>query len=96
MKMFTVREAAKTLSLHPETLKGWIRTGRLEAVKMGHSWRISEETLQRLIANGFPLASEATRKTGRPKGGSLLPKPDAILSAAQTAFEVEGAKDAEA
>ncbi len=34
-ELMTVREAAKTLGVHPSTLRNWERSGRLRAVRVG-------------------------------------------------------------
>ena len=51
MVWLKVTDVAKELSVHPETIKRWIRAGRLVAVKMNANgnWRISDEELRRFI-----------------------------------------------
>lgn len=50
--MYTVREAAEILSYTPETIRRFIRMGRIEAFKIGlgpkAEYRISESELQRV------------------------------------------------
>jgi excisionase family DNA binding protein len=85
-KLFTLEEAGEILKVHPDTLKDWIRSGQLPAVKIGRPWRITEETLLGMIKNGFQV--EEKRKRGRPKGGSLVGKsqhPKTELTAAEFA-----------
>lgn len=43
---FTLAEAAKLLSCHPETLRRAIRKGELQAAKLGRGFRISRFDLQ--------------------------------------------------
>ena len=51
MVWLKVTDVAKELSVHPETIKRWIREGRLAAVKTSANgnWRISDEELRRFI-----------------------------------------------
>jgi excisionase family DNA binding protein len=40
-KLLTIPEAAELLQLHPETVRNWIRDGRLPGgMKLGRLWRI--------------------------------------------------------
>lgn len=50
---FTLAEAAKLLSCHPETLRRAIRKGELQAAKLGRGFRISRVDLEAFwIASG--------------------------------------------
>ncbi len=70
--MYSAREAGKILSVHRATIKAWIREGRLPAVLVGGSWRLTEETIQEIIKNGFDIQPKTV---GRPRGGSIAGKP---------------------
>jgi excisionase family DNA binding protein len=39
-------------NLQAQTVRLWIRQGKLKAVKLGGLWRISEEELQRFVEAG--------------------------------------------
>jgi excisionase family DNA binding protein len=45
MQLLTVTEAAKRLSMHPETLRDYLRAGTLRGVKTGRSWKVEESEL---------------------------------------------------
>ena len=47
-KLYTVEEAAKFLSVHAETLRLWLRLGKIKGVKVGRGWRIPETELEAL------------------------------------------------
>lgn len=58
--LHTVEQAAKILQLHPDTVRIWLRDGRLRGRKMGRVWRIAAEELRRLSeAPAEPIVHEA-------------------------------------
>lgn len=50
-KFHTVQEVADILHIHWQSVLTYIKNGRLEAVKLGKGYRISETALQKFIAN---------------------------------------------
>lgn len=50
--MVTVPQAAEQLGRNPETVRRWIRSGRLRASKVGTQHMISEQDLNALIESG--------------------------------------------
>jgi excisionase family DNA binding protein len=67
--MLTVPEAAKRTGRNPETIRRWIRAGRLHSVKVGTQHLIEEADLDALSADDEPLAIPAKLRTthsGRP------------------------------
>lgn len=57
--MLTLAEAAKFLRVHPITLYGMLRTGRLPgAFRIGQLWRINREDLEH-FATGANQLGEA-------------------------------------
>lgn len=44
-KIYTVSDLCERLQLHPDTVREWIASGRLEAFKVGRRWRIPEDAL---------------------------------------------------
>lgn len=51
MKLLTTREAAERLRLHPKTVEGYFRQGRIKAIKTGRNWRVLETELEFFINN---------------------------------------------
>lgn len=49
---YTVPEAARRLSLDPQTLYRWCRIGHLRAVRIGRRLRLPSAELQKLIHEG--------------------------------------------
>jgi excisionase family DNA binding protein len=59
-ELLTVEDAAKKVKVHPETIRGWIRSGELPAVDIGGKYRIYPEDLDAFLKR---------RKTTRDKQG---------------------------
>jgi excisionase family DNA binding protein len=66
--MITVPEAAKRAGKNPETIRRWIRSGRLKAQRIGTQHIIEEQDLEPLLEDEeLPLPSEWVRLSdGRP------------------------------
>jgi excisionase family DNA binding protein len=59
IKLLTVDAVARQLTLHPETVRRWLRDGRLRGIRLGErraGWRISQADLDAF------LSSRSTRK----------------------------------
>lgn len=68
--MLTVPEAARRVSRDPETVRRWIRTGKLRAQKVGTQHLVAEEDLDAVVAEGgaLPLPATWTKTwTGEPQ-----------------------------
>lgn len=65
--MITVPEAARRLGRNPETVRRWIREGKLASQKIGTQHLIAEEDLQAFTGGMLPLPPGwATTITGEP------------------------------
>ena len=58
-KMYSAEEVADLLGLHVRTVRGYIRSGRLPAVRIGKQYRIARADLEELTGRPEPT-------TGRP------------------------------
>ena len=49
--LYTVEEIAKLLSVHPETIRKWIKSGEMRAIKLGGpaGYRISQSALDQFL-----------------------------------------------
>ncbi len=68
--MLTVPEASRRVGRDPETIRRWIRSGRLRARKVGTQHVIDEADLEALTAGGVSLPVPDGWKTfpsGRPQ-----------------------------
>lgn len=68
-KFLTVAETAKVLRVAVETVRRGIRAGRIRAVLIGGSYRITDEEIQRLAREGMGTVRVGRKKTS----GSIGP-----------------------
>lgn len=49
--LYTVESIAKLLSVHPETVRKWIKSGEMRAIKLGGpaGYRISQSALNQFL-----------------------------------------------
>jgi excisionase family DNA binding protein len=45
----TVEEVGERLKIHPESVRDWLRTGKLKGLKAGRQWRITESALDAFL-----------------------------------------------
>jgi len=48
-QVMTVRDVAEYLDVHPMTIYKYVRDGRIPAFKIGDSWRIRKDSIQKWI-----------------------------------------------
>jgi len=48
-KVYNAKETAEILKVNPETIRIWVRTGRLNAIKSIKKVRITEDEIKRFI-----------------------------------------------
>lgn len=53
-KMYSVEEVADHLGLHVRTVRGYIRAGRLKAVRIGKQYRVARADLEALTGRPHP------------------------------------------
>ena len=50
-KLLTTKTVAKVLLVKPDTLRGWLRTGKIKGVKVGSRlWRVRESELEAFLS----------------------------------------------
>lgn len=55
-QLLTVEDVAKRLQIHPETIRRWLREGRLEGIRMSRraGWRVRPEAVDKMLAEMDP------------------------------------------
>ncbi|HEX5997016.1 MAG TPA: helix-turn-helix domain-containing protein, partial [Jiangellales bacterium] len=61
-EMYSVEQVAHRLGLHVRTVRGYIRTGRLKAVRIGKQYRIAGADLDALT--GWSQAAAPVQQAG--------------------------------
>lgn len=49
-KFYTVEEIAENLKVTKQTIYVYVRSGELKAIKVGKSWRVSEDNLKEFLS----------------------------------------------
>ncbi|WP_243710332.1 helix-turn-helix domain-containing protein [Micromonospora sp. KC213] len=57
--MYSVEQVAERLGLHVRTVRGYIRSGRLKATRIGKQYRIARADLDALLGRAAPAARDA-------------------------------------
>lgn len=70
VKVYTLAEVAAILKVTRRTLYNYVKAGTLPAVKIGKSWRVSEEALKSFISTGAPAEEESKAKRQRSHGAA--------------------------
>jgi len=52
--LLTVEQAAGKLQVRPETVRDWLRAGRLKGVKAGRQWRVRARDLESFLQEPTP------------------------------------------
>jgi excisionase family DNA binding protein len=55
--LYSLDDVASRLGLHVRTVRGYVRSGRLQAIKIGKQYRVSRESLETLTGNGDAFRS---------------------------------------
>jgi len=51
-KMLTLREVSELLNLHINTIRNYVKKGKLRAVMFGRVWRVEEKDVERVRKQG--------------------------------------------
>lgn len=70
--MYSVEEVADLLGLHVRTVRGYIRAGRLEAVRIGKQYRIPAAALEALTGRPRPAQDGPGGGAGRAEASSIV------------------------
>ena len=55
--LLTVHETAEQLKVKESTIRAWIRSGKLRAIKFGREWRIAIKDLERFLNDNANMQS---------------------------------------
>jgi excisionase family DNA binding protein len=77
-RLYSVEQVAEQLGLHVKTVRGYVRAGRLPAVRIGKQYRIASEDLEALTGRPAPGPLRETVRRQRHVEVSSIVEIDAI------------------
>lgn len=88
-QLYSVEQVADLLGLHVRTVRGYVRDGRLQAVRIGKQYRIARDDLEEFTGRPVaPLGRDAVRRTRHIDVSSIVRidaiSPDAMSRVANT------------
>jgi len=86
--LLSVFDIAKRLKLHVKTVRGYVRDGRLKAVRIGKQYRIARVDLEAFTGVPLPLTDSERAKRQRGVEVSCVVGVDAISPEASRSIEV--------
>lgn len=72
-KLLTPDEVADRLAVSPKIVRGWLREGKIPAVKLGRLWRVRPEALEAVIDSGFAERIKPARRTRKAERSPAAP-----------------------
>ena len=73
----TVPQVSEELKLHQATVRAWVKSGRLAAVRAGRTWRVRRSEVDRaLLSNASPayLRQEASSSASSSEAPAAFPR----------------------
>ncbi len=70
-KFYDVPAASQVLGLKPDTMRRWLRAGRVRGIRLGRDWRISERAIDELAHKATNQSKAAPRVKGNPLAAAL-------------------------
>ena len=61
--MYSLDQVAERLGLHVRTVRAYVRTGRLKAIRIGKQYRVAREELEAVIGAGNSPAAVSRRRS---------------------------------
>lgn len=58
IKFYDVKEAAEALDITPQTVRAYIKTGKLQATRIGRPFLIAEKSLKNIISPAVPPSGD--------------------------------------
>jgi excisionase family DNA binding protein len=86
-ELLSVFDVASRLNLHVKTVRGYVREGRLKAVRIGKQYRIARTDLEAFTGMPLPLSDSERAKRRREVSVSCVVSCDAISPEASSRLE---------
>jgi excisionase family DNA binding protein len=62
-RMYSLDQVAERLGLHVRTVRAYVRTGRLRAIRLGKQYRVAREDLESIIGAGDSPGAVSRRRS---------------------------------
>src|SRR5437764_8985964 len=70
----TVPQVSAQLRINPATVRIWIKSGRLAAVRVGREWRVRQSEVDRaLVSDASPAYAQQEAESARPPDARWAP-----------------------
>lgn len=76
--MYSVEQVADLLDLHVKTVRGYVRAGKLKAVRIGKQYRIARSDLEEFTGGTAPRPARETALRARRSEASTIVQVDAV------------------
>src|ERR1700722_6920403 len=74
----TVPQVSEELKLHPATVRAWVKSGRLAAVRAGRTWRVRRSEVDRaLMSDASPAYARQEASSSRSGAAPIESSPTA-------------------
>src|SRR5262245_13787903 len=70
--LYSVEQVAQRLGLHVKTVRGYVRDGRLKAVRIGKQYRIAREDLAALTGRPGGIDPDTVRRSRHVEASSIV------------------------
>src|SRR5262245_15521893 len=70
--LYSVEQVAQRLGLHVKTVRGYVRDGRLKAVRIGKQYRIAREDLEALLGRVGGVDPDTVRRHRHVESSSIV------------------------
>jgi excisionase family DNA binding protein len=77
-QLYSVEQVASLLDLHVKTVRGYVRDGKLKAVRIGKQYRISREDLEAFTGGPVPGSPRETAARHRHAEATTVVQIDAV------------------
>jgi excisionase family DNA binding protein len=72
----TVQQVSEELKIHPATVRAWVKSGRLAAVRAGRTWRVRRSEVDRaLMTDASPAYLQQEADAAREPERASSPRP---------------------
>jgi excisionase family DNA binding protein len=72
----TVQQVSQELKIHPATVRAWVKSGRLAAVRAGRTWRVRRSEVDRaLMSDASPAYLQQEAGTSGEAESVASPRP---------------------